>query len=129
MHKSVTAQIGGKSYVCQIHREDLRFFEALHGSALNLFKIISAGGWRDDDIRKVIKFATGTRPAADDIPQFYAMRNTIDAIRPPKPTFLDEAIVAKGVGTYAPLAMAILAACLFGATDEEASFTDDPADG
>jgi hypothetical protein len=129
MKSTITASIGGKEYACQIHREDLRFFEALNGSALQMFKLISGGLWKDEDIRKVIGFAVGRRPRQSDLPEHYAMHASLIAMRGPKETFLDRAITKHGVGTYAPLAMAILAACLFGVTDDESVFTDGAVDG
>ena len=125
MKDTITARIGGIATPCQIHREDLKFFEAAHGSAFGLLKRFSAGIWMAEDVRDVLSFATGSRPQASESIDGYRMQAMLQKVRAPRPTAIDAALSSKGPGVYVPLAMAVITACLFGVSDAESTFDDE----
>jgi hypothetical protein len=130
MKSSISARICGNDYACQIHRSDLPFFEAVYGPAMALYRKITSGSWTAADIRDVIAFAFTSREKRDVLPEHFAMRSRLAASMAGEPTVIDRAIAERGIGHYVPLALGILAACLWGVPDEDAVFTDeDPANG
>jgi hypothetical protein len=120
MKTSITATIGGTEHQCQIHRENLKFFEAFYGSAYALFKRITGGVWSVDELRAVINFSTKPKLDAATSPMAVALKQSSYNER----SFIDDVFSTRGPAHYAPLAMGILAASLWGVTDEEAVFTD-----
>jgi len=120
MKSYITATIGGTEYVCEIHRDNLKFFEAFYGSAYALLKRISGGVWTVDEIRNVINFST--KPKLDA--NMSAMAVALKQNSYNEHSFVDDAFVAHGPAYYAPLAVGILTASLGGVDDEAAVFSD-----
>ncbi|TAZ76559.1 hypothetical protein [Rhizobium ruizarguesonis] len=120
MKTAIKASIHGADYTCEIHRDNLKFFEAFYGPAYALLKRISGGFWTVDELRAVINFAT--KPKLD--PNLTAMAVALKQSMYAEHSFIDDAFVARGPAYYAPLAVGILTASLGGVDDELAVFSD-----
>src|SRR5215217_4075886 len=70
----IDASINGEQRRCEIHRADLKFFEAVHGSALAHFNRFREGTWTSEALRAVIEFAARPRQAAEETIDNFGLR-------------------------------------------------------
>lgn len=121
----VAARINDQDRHCEIHRSDLRFFEATYGPALHLLNRIRSSEFDVELLRSVIDFATGERPREGESVESFRMRSVVSTDqRRTASAWIDEAFAARGPAHYAGLAGLILAAALFGLDPVGANFDD-----
>lgn len=135
----VKALMNGSEYTIAIQRHALPYFEYDHGSAISMLKRLMGSEWTAKDVMDVLEFALGPQPAeGTDLMQWKLLKpivrvNGVLTTRKSSEGViqLKEAIQAKGVGTYAPLATMVLLAALYGIDEADASFSDEEenADG
>ncbi|KAB2793656.1 hypothetical protein F9K96_00325 [Brucella anthropi] len=138
---SVKALMNGSEYTIAIQRHALPYFEYDHGSAISMLKRLMGSEWTEKDVTDVLEFALGPQPAeGTDLMQWKLLkpivRVRVNGVLTTRKSSegviqLKEAIQAKGVGTYAPLATMVLLAVLYGIDEADASFSDEEenADG
>ncbi|MCQ9144566.1 hypothetical protein [Ochrobactrum sp. BTU2] len=136
---TVDAKINGNHVNIGIKRDALPYFELDHGSAISTLKRLMGSSWTADDVTNVLEFALGPQPAAGTdlmhwkLTKQYARVDGVLTARKLTESIiqLKEAIQARGVGTYAPLASMVLLATLYGIDEDDASFSDEEenADG
>lgn len=129
----VKALISGSEHNIAIKRHALPYFEADHGSAIAMLKRLMGSAWTAKDVTDVLEFALGYQPKEGTDPmqwmllkQYANIGGTMVARKATEGVSqLREAIQAKGVGTYAPLATMVLLAALYGIDEADASFSDE----
>ncbi|MHC5232803.1 hypothetical protein [Brucella sp. LJL56] len=136
---TVNANINGNQANIGIKHHALPYFEYDHGSAISMLKRLMGNSWTADDVTNVLEFALGPQPAeGTDLMQWRLLKPIarVNGVLTTRKSCegiiqLKEAIRAKGVGTYAPLAAMVLLAALYGVDEADASFSDEEenADG
>lgn len=127
----VTAKFGGRELTFAIPRELLPFFELMikEAAQVRLSKIIH-GFATTAEIREVLEYAA-PKGLGREIPvdhgaaEMVRMRFQLEALRPPKKTFVSETMAKNGPMKYAVLAQGILAAALHGLPESAAHFDED----
>jgi len=125
----IDATISGEKRRCEIHRSDLRFFEAANGPALRIMNAIRSLEWDVELIRAIIEFASLPRPSDDNIDLYRMSHMTTRSMRRQATEWIDEAFVKNGPVRYVALALGILGAALVGLPQEDATFDDEALDG
>ncbi len=125
----IDATILGQPHRCEIHRNHLRYFEAIHGPALHLMNRIRDLVWGVEDIRSIIAFATSPRPKdGESVESFRLAWLMSETTRRATSSWLDEAFATHGPVRYSGLALGILGAALVGLPPESATFDDEVTD-
>lgn len=120
MKTAISATINGAEYQCAIPRDTLHLFEALYGSANATMARIRAGQWTAEELAAIIDYAIS--PPKPDA----SLEATMLRTRRDPESVAHKAFLAKGAATYAPLAIGLLLAALYGLPDEATEFTDEP---
>ncbi len=125
----IDAVILGQSRRCEIHRNDLRYFEAIHGPALHLMNRIRDLAWDTEMIRSIIAFATDPRPKDGEAVESFRLAWLMsETTRRERSALIDEAFATHGPVRYSGLALGILGAALIGLPPESAVFDDEVTD-
>lgn len=125
----IDAIILGQPRRCEIHRNDLRFFEAIFGPALALMDRIRNLAWDVETIRSIIAFATSPRPKeGESVEAFRLAWLMSETSRRERSAWIDEAFATHGPVRFSGLALGILGAALVGLPPESATFDDGVVD-